>query len=85
MGKVVALCSGGFEHEAKAGVEIFRTIFALIRDMRRIVHHDIETPVAKWHMQVVTHNVWMKARINIQSNYRALTPPPKASSIDRGI
>jgi hypothetical protein len=85
MGEIVALDSGSFEHETKSGVEVFGPIFPLIRDTRRIVHHDIKDPIVKWQMQIVAHRVWTIARIDIQPNHGTPTASPKPSAIDRGV
>ena len=75
----------GAQYQTKARIEVFLIVPTLIRNVRRVVHDHIETPVPKWHCCVVAHQARPMPRFDIQSDDRPRAVPPEAPSVNGRI
>src|ERR1700687_260839 len=83
--KGVVVFLGRAQHQPEPCAEVLLVVFALIRDMRRVIHHHIKIPIPKGHLGIVSYDHGTMARVDIQPNYRALAIFPKATAIHGGI
>ena|SRR5438552_18883667 len=85
MGEVISICCRRFDDEAESTVEILRLISALIRNMGRIVDHDIKRTVLERHVAVIADYVRIKLRIDVQTDDFPFAALPESAGIYRGI
>ena len=85
MRKRVAVLLRSTRPETEPGIEVFRSIPSLIRDVRRIINHGVKAVGAKRHHPVVTANRRAILRIDVEADDLAPAVPPKAPAIYRGV
>lgn len=77
----VAVLLRGVKFKAKPLLEILLIVFALIRNMRRIVDDHVITRILKWHVGVVPYHVGVVTWFDVEASHRTLTPPPESSVV----
>ena len=75
----------GPQHESKPHVEVLLVVLALIGDVRRVVHDDIQGLITEGHFRVVGDHIRVVKNLDIQAQNRPLGAPPEPAAIDRGI
>ena len=75
----------GTNDEAKSRIEVLGFIFALIRNMWRIVNYYIKCSRGKWHFCVIGYDLWSMLFLNVDSNYWTIAICPESAAIDRRI
>jgi hypothetical protein len=82
VGKRIVILLGGADDEPEALVEILGLVPSLVWNVRRIVHHHVQTPGPERHAGIVTHNIRVTMRVNIETRDRAFAPAPEPAPID---
>src|SRR6266403_3679229 len=83
--KRVLVLFGRANYKSETSSKVFLVVFALIGNVRWVVHYDIKARIPKWHRCVVGHQSRAVTTINIHSHHRALTTLPEPTAIHSRI
>jgi len=82
VGKSIVILLRGTDDESKAFVEVFGLVLSLVRNVRRIVHNHIKATGPERHISIVTHNIRMTLRVDIETSNWPLSASPKPAAVD---
>jgi len=71
--EAVAIFLWRFKREAESRIEIFRTVFALVGNMGRIIYHDIHSAIPQRHLRIIAHDRRPMTKFNVHPDYRSMT------------